>query len=282
MWLSDIFKVNISELLKETFKNFFDSDLDTYAAALAFQMLFALIPFIILFIAILGLLDLRDVYQTLYEHAGIVIPGEASEIIDQFVAEIEQPNSRLIPLALLVALWIASSAMRSAIHALNIAYKVKETRRFWFQLTTSIAYTLAITVMLILAMAFMIVSPQVLEWIAGLVSLDDVFIAVWTWARWFVAMILLMATISFIYYAAPNVNQKLRNIIPGSVLSVLVWIGLSLAFDFYMRTFIDLNILFGGLGAIIFLMIYFYICAAVLLFGAELNAVIEQRMASGS
>lgn len=281
MRLAKLLKLDFLELFKATFKGFFESDLDKYAAAVAFQMLFSVIPFLIVFIAILSFLDLQGLYQTLQGHAETVVPGEATDIITQIVAEMEQPAGGLIPLALLVALWVASSAMRSASHALNIAYHVEETRPFWAQFPLSIAYTLAVAFMLILAMLFMILGPQALEWLASLVALDDIFITIWTWLRWPVAMILLMFTIAFIYFVAPNIKQKFKKMIPGAVLAVLVWIGLSVGFDFYMRTFIDLSILFGGLGAIIFVMIYFYICAAVLLFGAKLNSIIEHRLSTG-
>ncbi|CAN5450194.1 YihY/virulence factor BrkB family protein [soil metagenome] len=278
MRLAKVFKLDFQELFKATFKEFFDSDLDKYAAAVAFQMLFSVIPFLIVLIAIIGFIDIEGLYHS---HADTVIPGDASEMITQIIADMEQPAGGLIPIALIFALWVASSAMRSITHALNIAYKVEESRPYWSQFLLSVIYTLAVAGLIILAMIFMWVGPQVLEWIAGLVALDEAFITIWTWLRWPVAMILLMLTVAFIYYVAPNVKQRFRKMIPGATIAILVWVGLSVGFDFYMRTFIDLSVLFGGLGAIIFLMIYFYICAAVLLFGAELNNIIERRILSG-
>jgi membrane protein len=255
--------------------------MDTYASAVAFQMLFAVVPFMIVLIAILGFFDLEWLYQILHEHADTVIPGDAAQIVEQVIAEIEQPAGGLISIVLLIALWLASSAFRSVTHALNIVHNVDESRPFWSQFLLSIVYTIAIALLLILALLFMIVGSQVLEWIAGLVNLDDIFIVLWMWLRWPIAAILLMATVAFIYFAAPNKKQKFKDIIPGSILSVLVWIALSIGFDFYMRTFVDLSILYGSLGVIIFLLLYFYISSAVLLYSAELNVVLERGVSSG-
>jgi len=276
MRLANLFKFDFIKVFKSTFKEFFHNDLDKYAAAVAFQMLFSIIPFLIVFIAILSFFDLQAFVQTLQGQAGAVVPGEATEVVTQIIGGIDLPGGGLLPIALLVALWVASSAMRLIIHSLNIAYNVKETRPFWSLLLLSIAYTLAVLSLLILAMLFMIVGSQAVESLAGHVGLDAIFVTIWSWLRWPVATVLLMLTIAFIYFVAPNIKPKFKKMIPGAVLAVLVWIGLSIGFDFYMRTFIDLSILFGGLGAIIFLMIYFYISAAVLLFGAKLNAVIER------
>lgn len=277
MRISDLRKDKAWNILKDTFKSFFDHNMDMYGAALAFQMLFAIVPFLIVLIAILGFFDQEGLYQILYAQAETVIPGDASEIIEQVVEEIDAFGGGLIPLALVAALWLASSAMRSATYTLNIAYNVKETRPFWSQFLLSIVYTLGIVVLLILALVLMIVGPQLIEWITGLINLDDEFIFIWTWLRWPVAVFLLMVTVAFIHFVAPNLKQKFNDIVPGSVLSVLVWIVLSIGFDFYMRTFVDLSIIYGSLGAIIFLMLYFYISAAVLLFGAELNSVIKRH-----
>lgn len=278
MRLSFLLKTDIWELLKVTFKDFFESDLDKYAAAVAFQLLFSVIPFLIVLIAMISFIDIDGLYHS---HAETIVPEDAADMITQTLADMELPAGGIIPIALIFALWVASSAMRSITHALNIAYKVKETRPFWSQFLWSVVYTLAIAVLIILAMIFMMVGPQVLEWLTGLIALDDIFITIWTWLRWPVAMILLMLSVAFIYYVAPNVKQRFRKMIPGATIAILVWVALSVGFDFYMRTFIDLSVLFGGLGAIIFLMIYFYICAAVLLFGAELNNMIERRAMSG-
>ncbi len=280
MRLKGLLHIGSIDLHKETFRSFFSSDMDTYASAVAFQMLFAVVPFIIVMITILGFFDLEWLYQIINEHADTVIPGDAAQIVEQVVDEIEKPAGGLISIVLLIALWLASSAFRSVTHALNIVHKVDESRPFWTRFPLSIIYTIAIALMLILALLFMIVGSQVLEWITGLVNLDNIFIVLWKWLRWPIAAILLMITVAFIYFTAPNKKQKFKDIIPGSVLSVLVWIALSIGFDFYMRTFVDLSILYGSLGAIIFLLIYFYISSAVLLYSAKMNVVIERRNSS--
>jgi membrane protein len=65
------------------------------------------------------------------------------------------------------------------------------------------------------------------------------------------------------------------------VLAVVVWIVASLAFGYYVKTFADYNAMYGSIGAIIVLLLYFYISAAVLLLGAEMNAVIDYMSAEG-
>jgi membrane protein len=114
-----------------------------------------------------------------------------------------------------------------------------------------------------------------MEWIAAQVGLQEFIVTLWTILRWPVIVILMMVAVALIYYVMPDVKQKFRFITPGSVLAVVVWIIASLGFAYYVKTFADYNAMYGSIGAIIVLLLYFYISAAVLLLGAEMNAVIE-------
>jgi membrane protein len=141
----------------------------------------------------------------------------------------------------------------------------------------SILYTLALAVMFGMVAALMITGPSVLGWAAEYVGLDSLFIAVWAWIRWPIAVFLLMIVAGVVYYAGPNLKQPFRLISPGAVLAVSVWILASLAFAFYVRSFADYNKTYGSMGAVVILLLYFFLSAAVMLFGAEVNAVLTRE-----
>ena len=109
----------------------------------------------------------------------------------------------------------------------------------------------------------------------GLVGLDEIFVSLWMWLRLPVALVLLMLTVSTVYWAIPNVNNPYRLITPGAVLSVTVWVLASLGFSFYLANFTNYSVIYGSLGAAFALLLYFYISAAVLLMGAEVNVAIQ-------
>src|SRR5690606_16400648 len=103
------------------------------------------------------------------------------------------------------------------------------------------------------------------------------FIAVWSWARWPVILLLLILVVSIVYYAAPNIRQPFRLITPGAVIAVTAWVAASLGFALYVQNFASYNKTYGSMGAVIVLLLYFFLSAAVLLFGAEVNAVHRRR-----
>ena len=268
-------------LTKKAVKDFFEDDMTTYAAALAYQVLFSIFPFLIFLIALLGFLRLSTFFDWLRQQMQFAVPQQAMEQVNEVIDQLQRPQGGLLSLGVVIALWSASAAIRAIMHALNVAYDVEEGRPAWKLYPLSILYTIGIAAMLIVAAALMVVGPEAMQWLAHYVGLERPFVVLWALLRWPVALLLLTLAVAVIYYVAPDFEQDFRFITPGAVISVLVWVGGSLAFDYYVRNFADYNATYGSVGAVIVLLLYFYISAAVLLFGAEVNAVIEHTSPAG-
>jgi membrane protein len=268
-------------LIKRTVNEFIDDEMPTYAAALAYQMFFSLFPFLLFLIALLGYFDLQNFFDWLRDQARLVLPGQAMEQVDTTLSQLQEQQAGLFSVSIIVALWTASAGVRSAMDAMNKAYDIKEGRPVWKRFPLSIAYTIGLAILLQLSAGFMLIGPQVLNWLAHYVGLDEVMVLAWSILRWPAAIALSVFAVAMVYWALPDVKQKFRFITPGSVLSVFVWIVASLGFGYYVQNFSNYNAMYGSIGAIIVLMLYFYISSAVMLFGAELNAVIEHSHPEG-
>lgn len=262
-------------------REFINDDMSTYASALAYQALFSLFPFLLFLIALIGFLQLPQFFNWLEAQAFSVLPSQARDEVLPVIQQLQQQKAGLLSAGILVALWSASAAVRSTMHALNAAYDVKEGRPAWKTVGLSLLYTVGLAVLLLLIAGLMVTGPEVMRWIAGKVGLEQVVVTAWAWVRWPVATALMILVVALVYYVAPDVEQRFRFISPGSVLAVLFWIAASLGFGFYLRNFANYNAMYGSIGAVIILLLYFYLSSAVLLFGAELNAVIEHRHPEG-
>jgi membrane protein len=268
-------------LLKQSVKEFLSDDMTTYASALAYQALFSLFPFIIFLIAMLGFLHLSDFFDWLRQQAALLLPQQAMNQVNKVILELKQPQGGLLSFGAVLALWTASAGVRAVMDALNAAYDVREGRPAWKLYPLSILYTIGIAAMMIAATALLLVGPQAIQWLAGQVGLEQLVVTLWTWLRWPVILLLLTLAIAVVYYVAPDVEQDFRFITPGSVLTVVVWILASLAFNYYLNHFANYSVMYGSVGTIIGLLLYFFISSAVLLFGAEVNAVIEHHSPQG-
>ncbi|MDI3357685.1 YihY/virulence factor BrkB family protein [Pseudomonas sp. UYIF39] len=271
----------LHRVMVRTITEFVDDEMSTYASALAYQMLFSLFPFILFLIALIGFLHLPDFFSWLRLQSELVLPPQALEQVNPVIDQLQQSKGGLLSVGIVIALWTASAGVRLMMSAMNAAYDVVEGRPAWKRFPLSIFYTIGIAGMLLVAAALMVLGPQVMGWIASQVGLEDFIVTLWTIVRWPVVVILLMMAVALIYYVMPDVKQEFRFITPGSVLAVVVWILASVGFGMYVKTFADYNAMYGSIGAIIVLLLYFYISAAVLLLGAEMNAVIEHMSTEG-
>jgi membrane protein len=281
MFLPNLKGLPLHRVLVRTVTEFIDDEVSTYASALAYQMLFSLFPFILFLIALIGFLHLPDFFSWLRLQSELVLPPQALEQVNPVIDQLQQSKGGLLSVGIVIALYTASAGVRLMMSAMNAAYDVVEKRPLWKRFPLSIFYTIGIAGMLLVAAALMVLGPQVMGWIAAQVGLEDFIVTVWTILRWPVIVILMMVAVALIYYVMPDVKQEFRFITPGSVLAVVVWIIASLGFAFYVKTFANYNAMYGSIGAIIVLLLYFYISSAVLLLGAEMNAAIEHMSSDG-
>jgi len=266
-------KSTVLRIAKLAIADFFADDMTTYAAALAYRVLFSLFPFLIFLTTLLGFLGVPEFFNWLRDQAAYVLPAEAMNLVNTVLGEVQVPQGGLMSVAIALAVWSASAAVLGTMDALNVAFDVTERRPTWKRFLVAILYTLALALMLIIAAGMMVSGPAVLSWLARYVGLDSFFIAVWAWLRWPIAVFSLMIVVAVVYWAAPNVKQPFRFITPGSVIAVTAWIAASVAFGFYVQSFGNYNKTYGSMAAVVVLLFYFFLSAAVMLFGAEVNAV---------
>jgi membrane protein len=274
----------MNELAKRLVKaaqKFNEDDMLTYAAALSYQVFFSLFPFLIVLVALLGSLNIPGFFDWMLDQARAVLPEQALEIVEQVLGQIRGQAQTFLSLGIIVALWSASAAVRMTMHALDVAYDVEEERPAWKKFPLSLLYTILLTVLIIVAVGLMLIGPQVVQWLAEQVGLGSVFVALWGWLRIPAAVLLLMVGLVLVYAFFPNIDFPLRFIAPGAVLAVILWLGASLGFSFYVNNFSSYSATYGSIAAIIVLLLYLYLSACVLLLGAEVNAQIYYQFAEG-
>ena len=281
MIFPELRQLSVKTVLVRTVKEFLDDEMSTYASALAYQMLFSLFPFLLFLIALIGFLHLPDFFSWLRLQSELVLPPQALDQVNPVIDQLQQPKGGLLSIGIVIALWTASAGVRLMMSAMNAAYDVVEARPAWKRIPLSVFYTIGIAGMMLTVAALMVTGPQVMNWLAAQIGMEDFIVTLWTILRWPLIIVLLMVAVAIMYYVMPDVKQSFRFITPGSVLAVVVWILASLGFAYYVKTFADYNAMYGSIGAIIVLLLYFYISAAVLLLGAEMNAVIEHMSAEG-
>ncbi len=98
---------------------------------------------------------------------------------------------------------------------------------------------------------------------------------------WAAATALLALAFATVYYWAPDWKERRWHwLTPGSVLGIIGWLVASLGFRAYLHFFNSYTLTYGSLGAVIILLMWFYISGLMLLTGAEINSVIDEYFES--
>ena len=176
------------------------------------------------------------------------------------------------------ALWSVSAVARTLTEAFNVAYQLTETRRWWKQLLLSLAFGPILALVVIVCVALMLIGPELVGSIAEVVNLDELFVRLWGWLRFPVALLLLAVVLSVVYHFGPNARQRYLSVVPGAALCVVLWAICSVGFSIYLANFADYGVTYGSIGAAVGLLFYLYLCASVVLVGAELNAALYHSL----
>lgn len=265
------------ELLKITWKEVSDDNAWDSAAALGYYFLFALFPMLLFLLSILFAFSSTALMDRLLATIGHTMPWDAYRLLANEVRHVlEQSAGTLITLGMLGTLWAASSGVVSIMDGLNRAYEVRETRSFMKRHLMALGLTVALAMLAIVGAGCLVASDKIakvlfqwmpLPWVKGLgISLGIV-----------VGLAGMFLGLELMFYFGPNVeNPKWYWATPGSLAAVLIWIIVSFGFSEYLRFGTSYSVTYGGLGAVMVLMLWLYILGLAIVIGGEMNSEIAK------
>jgi membrane protein len=258
---------------------------DTFgrAAELSYYFLLAIFPGLLFLLTIMGLVagNNPNMQSSLFSYAGQVLPGSALEIVQKTVQEtVKASGGWKLIIGLLGALWSASSGMASLMTVLNQVHHVKDQRPFWkSRLLMAPGLTIALSLLMLAALGIVLFGGTAATW-AGQHGLGEAAVLAWRIVQWPLALAFVVFAFAVLYYFAPDLHKrKWYWITPGSLGGVVLWVVASIAFRVYLHFFNSYSATYGSLGAVIILMLWFYITSLSLLIGSEINAEIENAAA---
>lgn len=245
------------------------------AAALAFYMVLSLFPCAIFSLSVLPYLPIAHVEQALMGVVREALPGTAADLLTSTVqGVISRPRYGVSLFAFVFMLWTATTGLHGLMQQLNVVYEVEEERSFLRARGVALLLTAAFWGLLAGALVLIIFGSLVHMYIGERLGWSAGLLAVFTGFRWLIIIGALHVAFSLIYYLGPNLEQPFVLITPGSVVATLFILGVSIAFKSYVNRFSAYDALYGSLGGVIVLMLWLFAAGWVILFGAELNAVL--------
>ncbi len=253
-----------------------------FAAGLSHYFVLSLFPLLIFMSAVVGYLPFPNLFNQVLGVLSQIVPPDSMGLVRKIVADVLlSRHGSLLTFGLVFSVWSASSGFAAMIEALNVSYGVPETRRFWTTRGLAVGLTFLIGSLLIVALGVLVVGPKFGAWLAERVGLSPLFAAIWPYVRWSIAVAFTVIAIELLYFWGPNVRQKFVSTLPGAVLAVGGWLGLSYLLGIYFRHFAHYNQTYGTLGAAMALSVWFWWTSLAMLIGAEVNSRLLHEAGDG-
>jgi len=269
-------------IARDAFDHFLAADGWAIASHIALSTLMGLFPFLIVVTALAGFVGSKNLAD---QAAQLLLQAWPPEVSQPIAREIHYvltvTRGDVLTLGVAFSVYFASSGVESLRIGLNRAYRVGEKRPWWLLRLESIVYVVVGAVAL-LAMALLVVlAPLILSkaakyvpWMPEPYSFGSIFV------RYAMASAILIVALTLVHLWLPAGLRRMRDIAPGILATLLLWLGSGALFGRYLAEFASNYVsMYAGLASVMIALIYLYVNAAIFIYGGELNAAIMRMRA---
>ena len=269
---------SIAMLLRESFYRLFADEAIPLAGNIAFRTVFSVFPFLIFLVALAGFFGNDDLAAGVVTFLLSVAPARLVEpLVPEIHSILTVPRSGLLSLSALITIWSAMGGVDSVRVGLNRAYDIRETRSMWWLYFQNVLVVIGSAVFLLVFALLIVFAPimiQVAELYAPalkghLVTIEQL--------RYPIGITLLTAGVLLCHVVLPAKSLNVLEILPGVVMTVVVWVIMSSAFSIYLVNFNTFASTYASLSGVFAAMFFVYLAALVLILGGEMNRVLEVR-----
>lgn len=275
--------LSVKQLARQVWQEIDHDNVSGLGYELAYNFLLAIFPFLLFLVALFGLFasEGSQLKHNLFFYFSQVLPPAAYDLVTKTIDDVTRNASGgKVTFGLVFALWSASGGMTTMLSGLNTAYHVRESRSWIKVHAIAVALTVAISALVISALLLVLLGGHLAPYLGAKLGMGGLFVGGWKVLQWIAAFFFISFAFSLIYYFGPDLHeQHWYWITPGSVIGVLLWIAASFGLRVYLHFFNSYGKTYGSLGAVIILLLWFYVTGLSFLVGGEVNAAIEHAAA---
>lgn len=250
-----------------------------HAGYLSFLLMLSIFPFLVLFVAAVGLIGSYDLSQTLLN---FILNSYWADFIDALKPRIVEitstPPQGIVTMALVSAIWTASSIFEGIRTILNRSYRVNCPPPYLTRRLFSIIEFFVVLGIMVAIMLALVVVPSIWQYVSDALSLPNKFILApeGSGVRNIILNLLMFMFVSAFYYFLPNRRGRIINTFPGSILMVICCSACSYLFKVYLDNVHSISFIYGSIAGVIIALLYFYFCSLIFIIGGEFNYQCEQ------
>jgi len=269
--------IKIIKLIKDFIKRLNVDNVNALSAQAAFFLILSFFPFIMLLIPLIKYIPFDvSIVEILSE---VVLPSKIQSVIKSFTEEMTtRPTVKFLSLTAVSTLWMASGGIFALMKGFNQINRIKETRNYIMLKMYALFYTVVFIGIIIIMFLVYLFGNTIYNYIIvriapGLRNFAEFIIGMRTVGG------IIMLTILFLpfYKVLPNCKTSFLAALPGSVFTAAAWVIFSYIYSFYINNISNYSYIYGSITAIVFLMLWLYICMYIMFIGEEINIFLKEK-----
>ena len=246
------------------------------ASAIAFNFFLAMFPAMIFFFTLIPYLPIEDFQDKLILFIGTLVPNSSFDIIESTIRDIiTQRRGSLLSFGFFAALYFSTNGFVAIISAFNETVNYFEKRSWYAVRVTSLILVFVICIFVSITIGLITFGETILNYLV----IKDILEYGMTYylliaGKWIITIGFFYFSIAMVYYLAPAKRGEFRFFSPGATLATVLGIIIIIGFSYYINNFNRYNTLYGSIGTLIIILLWFQLNATILLIGFELNTSI--------
>ena len=267
---------NLYYIVKKIIERYKVHSISAYSAQMAFFLMLSIFPFLIFLFTILGRLSMNT--DLLMQVLQVFFPESVHKLAFDFINNyILVKDNSVISVSIIATLWSASKGIRGLMVSLNKAYEIKETRSFFVIKIIDIFYTVSIVFVIVILLALPNIGVDLYNFVNRYIEIRWEIFTLYNRIKIIILPLTLILLMSLIFMYVPNVKQKPKDVIWGTLFSIFGWGILSYFFTMFLNDFSNYKLVYGSLATVIVLMFWLYFGSMILIIGGEINSILKKN-----
>ncbi len=253
-----------------------EDHVNAFAAMSSYFILLSIIPILMILLLIVQYMPItqEDVLNLILRF--VPSTSEFEHITRYLIDEVYNRSGVVLSISILVVLWSAGKGVMALTNGLNVIYRCKETRSYFYMRIRGTIYTIFLLVSIVICMLAITFGNQLQMLLIKAVPILEILNTYLVWMRTFIPAVLLLFVFLLSYTFLPNRKNKIDAQIPGAIVSTIAWMLYSLGISLYLKYGMNTYI-YGSLTTVMLMLLWLYFCMYIILIGAEINVWIELK-----
>lgn len=283
--------MNLKLIIKnqiKSIKNIVDSvvenDFFGMASEMGFMLCIGICPFLLFLTALFGWIGKHYFMNPIFSFMQNVVPSDALNVINTVLNEVffVSKGGLIAVLGFCITLFLSTNTVAIVAKGLNRAYKVKETRNFFYSRLLALVMVLVNTLVLFLSITLIVFGKVIVKFLVTYIGMTEHLANIMLFVRWPFAFLTLFILAYLSYYILPDLtgNEKLRrhSALPGSIFFCISWLLGSWGFSIYINNLHTYNFIYGTIAGFAIMMMWMYYTSILILIGGEINSQLYEKL----